>query len=113
MRPANTLLGSAKMLNVRHYFYHDIFLNYESLYISANTLLCYCFFCFLGSDHLLHLFSGAGSLPHPDASIVYVSHSLFFLGLIALLVFDEPKFGYIGPYYLSLNFYFIIDMICY
>lgn len=30
MRPADTLLESAKILNVRHYFYHDVFLNYES-----------------------------------------------------------------------------------
>jgi hypothetical protein len=42
-----------------------------------------------------------------------VFHSLFFLGLIGLSVFDKPKFGHIGPYYFSLNFYFIIDMICY
>jgi len=50
------------------------------------------------------LLRGKPSPPQmPPESTVF--HSLFFIGLIALLVFDEHKFDHIGPYYLSLNFY--------
>jgi hypothetical protein len=82
-------------------------------------MICYFFFYFSGSDHLPLLFFDAASHPHsvvfgagpllrPDASRDYgISFSLF-LGLMALLVFEEPKFCHIVPYYLFWNFIVIL-----